>query len=121
VQYLSSQSGWDIIGAYRAVFWAYACFGLVKFLLALCLSDKCEVKNKAELDELSATAETEPLLENSAEDAETSRPEALPEVQPQRKQNRFAMAQMSKHTWAILFKLLLLFSVDSFASGLVPL
>jgi len=67
--------------------------------------------------EPAATAETEPLLENSGEEAESLRTEE----QPIKKQNRSAFAEMSKHTWAILFRLLPLFAVDSFASGLVPL
>jgi hypothetical protein len=117
VQYLLAQPGWDKISAFRAVFWAYACFGLLKFLLALCLSDKCEVIKKKELDESRAPAETEPLLQDSRPGAETSQPERL----PKKKKRKSAFAELTKHTWAILFKLLPLFAVDSFASGLVPL
>jgi MFS family permease len=121
LQYLLGQSGWDEIRAYRAVFWAYACFGLLKFLLASCLSDECEVLRKKELNESRAIVETEPLLRDSRQGAETSRPEGLPESLPKKKKRKSAFTEMSKHTWAILFKLLPLFAVDSFASGLVPL
>lgn len=118
VQYLLAQSGWNKIRAFRAVFWVYACLGLVKFLLALCLSDKCEVLKKKDLNEPRATPETEPLLQDSRPEAEISRPEGL---QPGKKKKKSAFAELTKHTWAILFKLLPLFAVDSFASGLVPL
>jgi hypothetical protein len=70
-----------------------------------------------DVDESTATAETEPLLEGPGDDAERSRREE----QPKKKENKSAFAQMSRHTWAILFALLPLFAVDSFASGMVPL
>jgi MFS family permease len=117
VQYLVSRSGWDIIRTYRAVFWVYACCGLMKLLLALCLSNKCEVPKEANVDESTGITETEPLLEGSGDNAERSRREE----QLKKKENRSAFAHMSKHTWRILFALLPLFAVDSFASGLVPL
>lgn len=117
VQYLASQSGWDIIQAYRAVFWVYACVGFIKFLLALCLSDKCEAPEEVDVDEPIAAVETEPLLADSGEVAQSPQPER----QPQKKANKSAITQMSKHTWKVLFGLLPLFAVDSFASGLVPL
>jgi MFS family permease len=116
VQYLLNRAHWDNIRAYRAIFWAYAGFGLLKFLLACCLSDKCEVIKKNEPNGSRATSETAPLLQDSTEGAEASRPEELP-----KKKKKHAFAEMSRRTWGILFQLLPLFAVDSFASGLVPL
>ena len=110
-----SRVEWDIISAYRAVFWAYACFGLVKSTLGLCLSTKCEVQ-KVDVDDSTVAEETEPLIGDTREDAERSQQES-----PPKKQDKSAFGQMTKHTWATLFKLLPLFAVDSFASGLVPL
>jgi hypothetical protein len=74
------------------------------------------VQKKANVDESAATEETEPLIRDSG-DAEGSQQESP----PKRKENKSIFAHMTKHTWAILFKLLPLFAVDSFASGLVPL
>jgi hypothetical protein len=118
VQYLTTQPGWNAISAYRVVFLTYACFGLVKLCLALCLSDECEILRVAEVAEYgTGEDETEPLLDDTRDSVEIARDEQRPKA----KESSNPLVRMSKHTWLILLKLLPLFAVDSFASGLVPL
>ncbi|KAH0564770.1 hypothetical protein GP486_001840 [Trichoglossum hirsutum] len=118
VQYMTTLPGWSAIGAYRAVFLAYACFGLVKLCLALCLSDECEIVRVVEVAEHETReGEAEPLLYDIRGSVETARDEQPPKAN----ESRNPLVRMSKHTWLILIKLLPLFAVDSFSSGLVPL
>ncbi|KAI9771480.1 MAG: para-aminobenzoate synthase, (PABA) [Geoglossum simile] len=117
VQYLISRPGWDTIGAYRVVFLAYSCVGFVKLCLALCLSDKCEVVRSIEVAEPELEEdEIEPLLNDTRGSSEIARDEQ----RRQAKDTKSPFTQMSKHTLLILLKLLPLFALDSFSSGLVP-
>ncbi|KAI9779605.1 MAG: para-aminobenzoate synthase, (PABA) [Geoglossum umbratile] len=115
VQYLTSHLGWDTIRAYRVVFLAYACLGIVKFCIALCLSDKCEVIRSVQVAEPEED-EAEPLLNDTRGSSEIARGEQ----RRQAKDTKSPFVKMSKHTILVLLKLLPLFAVDSFSSGLVP-
>ncbi|RAL62528.1 hypothetical protein DID88_005093 [Monilinia fructigena] len=64
INYLRNESGWADIAIYRAVFWGYAIFGFVKFLLSVGLSEAVEVEKK---DAPIEDPETAPLLGNGAE------------------------------------------------------
>ena len=116
MQYLISRPGWDTIGAYRVVFLAYSCIGFVKLCLSSCLSDKCEVARSVEVAEPEED-EIEPLLNDTRGSSEIARDEQRQQV----KDTKTPLVRMSKHTWFILLKLIPLFAVDSFSSGLVPL
>lgn len=126
VQTLLSQGKWVEVGAYRVIFGIYAILGIVKLVLSLMLSDKCESEPEeqeyhevVEMDNV----EAEGLLsEDEDEDDQHQAPtkaeptRTLPEVK--RKSLWPAISSESRST---LVKLCLLFAVDSLASGLVPL
>jgi MFS family permease len=109
VQHLQTLEGWDPIRSYRAVFLAYAGFGFVNVMLACFLSSKVEAEKHVYLgNDPEEETETEPLLNGNESTAksESAAVELLPKI--------------SKESQAIVFKLCLLFAVDSLASGLVP-
>lgn len=64
---LQSKPDWDDIRAYRAMFFAYAALGIIKFLLALSLSKACEIEREPSMVR---DQETTPLLV----DGQTSKP-----------------------------------------------
>jgi len=105
VHTLQSKHGWDDIRAYRAMFFAYAAFGVIKFILALSLSKACEIEK--EPNPVRDT-ETAPLLGNG----QPSKP---------KKEKRSIWPKISKESRLILVNLSLLFALDAFASGLAPL
>ncbi|THX19427.1 MFS general substrate transporter [Aureobasidium pullulans] len=103
-------SGQGKVCAYRAIFYTYAAIGAVKFLLTLCLSKKVEAER--ERPSLPTTVspqdpEQDPLLENS-----TGRTKRHPR---RRILSLFELSGENRGTYVQLF---LLFSLDSFASGL---
>jgi hypothetical protein len=101
---LHSNSGWDRLTVYRAVFWGYAVFGVIKLMLAMALSKECEAPPK---ETPIADPESAPLLGDGAEDEEPKKRSFLPEI--------------SSDSRIIVFNLCLLFALDAFASGLAPL
>ncbi len=112
VQHLQTLKGWDPIRSYRAVFLAYAAFGVVNMLLACVLSSKVEAEKHQNLDsESEEEAETEPLLNGD---------ERVPKSESVKTERKALLPKISKESQAIVIKLCLLFAVDSLASGLVP-
>jgi hypothetical protein len=107
---MQGQLGYDEVAAYRAVFWAYAAVGLIKFALAMALSKACEAEKKPAPP--AADPETAPLLRDSAEDEE-----------PKKKQSKLLalLPEISKESRVIVINLCILFALDAFASGLAPL
>ena len=103
---LIDRKGWDTVRAYRVVYYAYAVFGLIKFMLAQILSKDCEAEKPWSIANANETA---PLLGNT--DNKTSRRKSLLTVVP----------QLSKESRTILWQLCILFAFDNFASGLAPL
>ena len=123
VQALLRGGEWSETSAYRIIFVIYSLLGIVKFLLAFLLSEKCEPEQaKQEYQEVHQmdNVEAEGLLsddEDSQEDhVQTKARAPLPEMK--RKSIWPAISPASR---GILIKLCLLFAVDSLASGLVPL
>ena len=123
VQTLLGKGEWSELSAYRTIFGIYAVLGVVKLLLAVLLSDKCEPEQpKQEYQEAHQmdSVEVEGLLsddEASQEDQIQSNARALhPELQ-----SKSIWPVISPASRSILIKLCLLFAVDSLASGLVPL
>ena len=90
--------------------------GLVKFVLSLILSTKCEPEKKTYDSPPPANDETRPLLSEDAVDnhkpkASSAKPASwLKSILP----------SVSKESQSIVFKLCLLFAIDSVASGLAP-
>ena len=123
VQALLKGGEWSETSAYRVIFGIYAILGIVKLLLALTLSDKCEPEQpKQEYQEVHQMddMEAEGLLSDDeggqAEQVQSKAGAPLPEMK--RKSIWPAISPASRN---ILIKLCILFAVDSLASGLVPL
>ena len=90
--------------------------GLIKFLLSLILSKKCEQEKKDYPDNPSSNGETQPLLAEN--------PDAL--SKPDSKSHKTAswlkslVPSLSPESRSLVIKLCLLFAIDSIASGLAP-
>ncbi|KAL5353890.1 hypothetical protein ACLOAV_001934 [Pseudogymnoascus australis] len=105
VEELKALDGWDDIRAYRVIFFAYSVFGLIKLFLVFALSKDCEAMPEPPQDR---PHEEAPLL--GVEDPSKSR------------QSFFGFfSHISPESLAVLLQLCLLFGLDSFASGLIPL
>ena len=104
--------GWDEIATHRAIFVAYSVVGTIKLLLTLGLSNNVELQpvKPVVADEASETA---PLL-GGTNGSTTTNP-----VKPD--SPRGWLPNISKEGRIIIINLCLLFSIDSFASGLAPL
>ena len=107
IYYMRHQLEWTEVETYRAVFWGYAVFGLIKFCLALALSKKCEIEKKIVP---AANPETAPLLGDGAEDLE-----------PKKSKLRSWLPNISAESRVVVVNLAVLFALDAFASGLAPL
>ncbi|MCJ1478219.1 hypothetical protein MMC13_006895 [Lambiella insularis] len=105
VHSLQVSRGFDSIDAYRVIFFAYAGLGVVKFLLA------CSLSKKVEAEKISPEPDpvTRPLLA-SPDDQEGS-PKVKKPILP----------SISQGSRPVVINLCILFGLDAFASGLVPL
>jgi MFS family permease len=114
--------GWTPLESYRLVFWAYSGLGLVKFVFCLFLSEKCEPMREI-VPVQQADDETRPLLANEGPENghidDTTKPD---EVAKQVKGSILGrlLPAMSSESISLVWKLCLLFAVDSVASGLTP-
>lgn len=102
INYMRNELIWGSLRVYRAVFLGYAALGLVKLSFTLALSKAVEAEKKQHL----LDQESAPLLANS-EDTKPTRRSLLPDISPDSR--------------IIVFNFCLLFGLDAFASGLVPL
>ncbi|KAH8593364.1 major facilitator superfamily domain-containing protein [Bisporella sp. PMI_857] len=107
INYMRRELAWQITKAYKSVFWGYAVLGLLNFGLALSLSKTVEAPGQivAAVDN-----ESTPLLGNEIEDSELRKPKfmsMLPQIAPESR--------------AIVLSISILFALDSFSSGLVPM
>ena len=109
--------------AYQIIFGIYAGLGIVKLLLALMLSDKCESQPpKSEYQEVHQMddVEAEGLLSDDEDSQEEHLQSKARTSLPETKRKSIWPA-ISPGSRTILIKLCLLFAIDSLASGLVPL
>jgi MFS family permease len=106
IRYMRKELGWETLKVYRAIFWGYAAFGIIKVILILALSKAVEAEKKA-----ASTPDPEiaPLL-----------PDATMDRAP-KKTFRSLLPDISAESKVIVFNLCLLFALDAFASGLAPL
>jgi hypothetical protein len=106
VHTLQYVKGFSDVRSYRVIFFAYAVIGLIKFVLAISLSQKCEAEKKVAPER---DSETTPLLGGNGTKPKKSKPcmSLLPSISPESR--------------IIVFNLCLLFALDAFASGLAPL
>ncbi|RMZ91210.1 hypothetical protein DV736_g1534, partial [Chaetothyriales sp. CBS 134916] len=119
VRSLQMNLGWAPLESYRVVFFAYTALGLIKLFLSFCLSSACEPEKKAEDPPPStknAPDETRPLL--AQDDGGSQKPAQLTSIQHIRFKS--ILPQLTPESLSLVWKLCLLFCIDSFASGLTP-
>lgn len=126
VQLLQGIDSWTTRGAYRVVFMIYAAIGLVKLLLVLTLSPAVEISHQeTQYQGVPLESDMEGLLSDDEEEGEqrpssqrrTSRP-LPPKVTNFTEHVRSLFPYISPLSRSILYRLLLLFVIDSFASGM---
>lgn len=108
--------GWSERNSYRGVFVVYAAIGVVKLVVAMVLSDAAELKKRSPEQEPGHADEAQTLLQS-----ETMAPKEQPRKSSWTRIVRVFIPAFSPSTRSILWKLCLLFAVDSFASGVVAL
>ncbi|KAL9610832.1 MAG: hypothetical protein Q9167_004472 [Letrouitia subvulpina] len=127
VQKLQSLQNWTPTKAYRIIFAIYALLGILKLIVSLLLSPRCEPETKrehydaVEMDDV----DVESLLSSDA-DENPPQPSPKPKTGTTLSTSDAVakssiLPSISPTSLTILFKLCLLFAIDSFASGLVPL
>lgn len=110
VHHLHNDLHWDHVATYQLIFYLYAGFGILKIILALSQSSAVE----ADKSEPEVSSETEPLLQNAAESSPAQT----------KKRSWFGkrlLPKISAESKSVIASLCVLFALDSFASGLVPL
>ena len=110
-------AGWTEQESYRVIFIVYAIIGLTKLLVALKLSNASEVERQtAERQQDPEQEEAQPMLQSEETSvAKGPGPTALMRVV------RIFVPELTAPTRSILWRLCLLFAIDSFASGMVAL
>lgn len=109
--------GWELLGAYRGAFVAYAILGLVKFLLTVMLSREVELEEvvvpPAPAPTPTEADERAPLLSGTPE----------PEQPSKKKRSRLAamLPHISPESKKVTAILCILFAIDSLGSGLASL
>lgn len=94
------------------MFLVYAVLGFLNFVLSWTLSSKVELHGHESLVPVMGGDE-EPLLSGGENDSED-------EIAPLAREKKSLLPRISKESRTVLFKLCILFAVDSLASGLVP-
>ena len=110
VQELQRWEGWNPVRSYRTVFMAYAGLGFLNLLLTFVLSSRVELHGHEEHKD--SDGDQEPLISRSGSDSNNEMTMA--------KKTRSLLPNISKESRIVLFKLCMLFALDSLASGLVP-
>jgi Major Facilitator Superfamily len=124
-QSLQVHRGWTPLESYRVVFWAYAVLGLIKFGLALILTEAAEQGKQSKQAKAIANGETRPLLgdqQNGAPPPQTPGSEEHPPKQSSSLIGKFKsiLPTLSPESASLVLRLCLLFAIDSIASGLTP-
>ena len=115
---LQELSGWTEHKAFRGVFALYAIIGIAKAIVATQLSNASEVTHrKAEWPIEARDEETQGMLQDDSVIKKTTRTA----VSVNTALKRTFLPELSTRTAAILWKLCLMFAVDSFASGMIAL
>jgi hypothetical protein len=97
------------VRSYQAVFLGYAGLGFLNVLLTCVLSSRVELPEHE--DQKDSDGEEEPLLSDT---------DSTNDVSVAKNKRRSLLPRISKESRIVLFKLCLLFALDSLASGLVP-
>lgn len=130
VQILQGRESWTAAGPYRVVFGVYALLGLAKLILTLMLSNAVELERpKPVYQEVPIELEDEGLLSGSS-DEDTPEPRSSkhttahasaspsPTTPTLLSRLRSLLPEISPTSRLILVRILVLFFLDSFASGL---
>ncbi|KAL8732271.1 MAG: hypothetical protein Q9166_002843 [cf. Caloplaca sp. 2 TL-2023] len=123
VEWLQTLNDWTATRAYRVIFGIYTFLGIIKLVLSVLLSDKCEPEPpKQEYHQVTELndVEIESLLSSDDHDEATDHPtKTLPNPTPPAPKRKHAiLPSISPTSRTILLKLSILFSFDSFASGI---
>ena len=114
-------AGWRELSTYKFVFLIYAAIGVLKALLCLCLSRRCEIQ----ADQSSSGAAMNAKENENEEDRpflESEEPsEEVPATPPAPQKNKSVITRLSRKSTMTLLKLCGLFFFDSLASGMVPM
>lgn len=113
---------WKDPKPYPYVFLGYAVFGLLKVLLTFFLTEKCEASYVPTQEEVSETAEAQesaaPLLSGGRSNSYTKPAGRITTIR--RRLTEPITAKVSPANRGILIRLCILFAINSFASGLLP-
>ena len=113
---------WKDPTPYPYVFWGYAVFGLLKVLLTFFLTEKCESSYVPTQEEVAETAEgresAAPLLSGRRTSSYTKPAGTITTIR--RRLTDPLTAEVSPANRGILIRLCILFAINSFASGLLP-
>ncbi|KAF1969710.1 major facilitator superfamily transporter [Bimuria novae-zelandiae CBS 107.79] len=115
VQVLTKNAAAAEVKAYRIIFILYAALGIIKLALVLLLSSRVELHDQNTEYQAVIELEDEELL------SATSSPRHSTEERPQNNivgRLRALLPQVTRKSLVILFRLILLFALDSFASGM---
>jgi hypothetical protein len=135
VQYVSTSLHWELLDAYRLIFFGYAAAGMVKLTLALLLSSAVEADEKTPPAQKTArsngagTTETAPLLgggndsgnANANANANANGHSQASEQLEGRSRFAALLPDISKEGYAIMTSLCIFFALDAFASGLASM
>lgn len=133
VQALQGIDSWDTKSAYRVIFIMYAGLGIVKLLLVYSLSSAVELENvQTQYEQVPLDMELQDqdaIFDDSSDDEQQPRRPArtnsggnngsrAPKSTTILQRFRSLLPHISVQSRSILFRLLLLFTLDSFASGI---
>ncbi|KAF2097093.1 MFS general substrate transporter [Rhizodiscina lignyota] len=104
---------WDVkwSAAFPHIFWMYAAIGVIKAILTLCLTEACEADIQPEE---TMESESTTLLQGRRSSVAKTTVSALEMASKPLK------TKLSKESKGILIKLCMLFAVNAFASGMLP-
>ncbi|KAF2132428.1 MFS general substrate transporter [Dothidotthia symphoricarpi CBS 119687] len=107
----------DKVKPYRFIFVLYAALGIVKLVLVLALSPTVELHDQKHEYQEVIELEDEDLVSHTSSPRKARRTPKSSEVKTVRRLHAL-LPQISRESLLILFRLILLFALDSFASGM---
>lgn len=124
VQYLQTNSGWDLLTAYRLIFYVYSALGAIKIVLALVQSSAVEIQetqhHQFDSQPAATPIEAQPLLHDEAHTSLIQEDRTLTQRHEPCVGKRL-LSKVDRQRVGVITPLCLLFALDSFASGLVPM
>ncbi|EMC97993.1 hypothetical protein BAUCODRAFT_104938 [Baudoinia panamericana UAMH 10762] len=116
---LHTYAGWERKEAFPIIFAVYAVVGLIKACLTLFLSDRCEQNYDRQTEEdIAERAASAPLMTEA--DRRNSYTKSGQVQATVRRLSETVSTKLSPESRVILIKLCVLFAINSFASGMLP-